>query len=70
MTKVQAIVRVMRANGGKADLQTIYKEAYKYYTGKKENTDWKAGLRGVLYREVYKGKTFQKTDEATYALIV
>jgi hypothetical protein len=69
MTKVQAIKKVMEANGGKADLQTIYQQAYRYYTGKKANSvDWKAGLRGVLYREVYKGQTFKKLSEGVYAL--
>src|SRR5262245_21027744 len=60
MTKVQAIVKVMQVNGGSATLPTIYSQAGKYYKGLKTSTNWKAGLRGVLYREVYNGKTFKK----------
>jgi hypothetical protein len=68
MTKVQAIVKVMQANWGKATLQEIYQRAGHYYKGVKATADWQAGLRGVLYREVRNGRTFRKIGEATYAL--
>jgi hypothetical protein len=68
MTKVQAIVKVMQENGGQATLQEIYQRAGRYYKGVKASADWQAGLRGVLYREVSKGRTFKKISEATYAL--
>jgi len=68
MTKVQAIVKVMQDNGGRATLQEIYQRAGHYYKGVKAAQDWQAGLRGVLYREVRLGRTFTKIGEATYAL--
>lgn len=68
-TKVQAIVKVIEENGGKATLQDIYKNAGRYYKGVQASEHWQAGLRGVLYREIRNGKTFNKLDDATYALI-
>jgi hypothetical protein len=68
MTKVEAIVQVMKKNGGSATLQEIYQNAGKYYKGVKSSVNWQAGLRGVLYRELRQGKTFKKIDGATYAL--
>ncbi len=69
MTKVQAIEKVMKANGGKATLAEIYKQAKRYKKDIDKAADWKAGLRGVLYREVRAGKTFKKIQEAEYGLI-
>jgi hypothetical protein len=68
MTKVQAIVRVMQQNGGRATLQQIYQQAERHYKGVKKAVDWKAGLRGVLYREIYKGRTFKKMGAGMYGL--
>lgn len=70
MTKVQAIKEVMRANGGQATLAEIYKNIKKYKDDVDRAEDWKAGVRGVLYREVRADKTFKKVTEATYGLIV
>lgn len=69
MTKVQAIRRVMEANGGKATLQEIYKNAKKYKKDIDQSSDWQAGIRGVLYREVRQGKNFKKVQDAEYGLI-
>ena len=69
MTKVEAIVRVMEENGGAATLQEIYKKVGRYYKGVKASDEWQAGLRGVLYREIRNGKTFQKIGAATFALL-
>jgi len=69
MTKVQAIVKVMQQNGGSATLQQIYENSGRFYRGVKRAEDWKAGLRGVLYREINKGRTFKKIDSGTYGLI-
>ncbi len=69
MTKVQAIRRVMEANGGKATLQEIYRSAKKFKTDIDQSEDWKAGIRGVLYREVRQGKNFRKVQDAQYGLI-
>ncbi len=70
MTKVEAIKKVMEANDGKATLSEIYAKAKRYKKDVEQAADWKAGLRGVLYREVRAGKTFKKIQEAEYGLIV
>jgi predicted nucleotide-binding protein (sugar kinase/HSP70/actin superfamily) len=68
MTKVEAIRKVMEANGGTATLSQIYKQVKKYKEDIDQAADWKAGLRGVLYREVRNNKTFKKVHESTYGL--
>jgi len=69
-TKVEAIKLVMRDHGGQATLTQIYNETKKYKKDVDQSEDnWKAGLRGVLYREVRNNKTFKKVHEATYGLI-
>ena len=69
MTKVEAIKQVMKANGGEATLQLIYNQSKKYKGDVDKAADWKAGLRGVLYREVRNGRTFKKVRATTYGLI-
>jgi hypothetical protein len=69
ITKVEAIEDIMRDNEGTATLQEIYNRIGSYYHNLNHNTDWQAGLRGVLYREIRNGHTFKKIDKATYALI-
>ena len=82
ITKVDAIKRVMEDNGGKATLQQIYEQAGRYYPDVDRAKDWKAGLSGVLYREIRNQPsrrsasassrrlgTFEKIDKATYGLI-
>ncbi|MEM0989691.1 MAG: hypothetical protein AAGK00_12470 [Pseudomonadota bacterium] len=59
----------MEKNGGKATLSQIYAQAKKYKKDVDQAADWKAGLRGVLYREVRAGKTFKKIHDAEYGLI-
>ena len=68
MTKVEAIAKVMLENGGSATLQEIYERAGRYYENVKASSHWRAGLRGVLYREIRNGKTFKKIGDAKYAL--
>lgn len=67
MTKVQAIEALMRDYNGAATWRMIYGEIEKYYPNIKAPKDWKAALRGVLYRDL--GKTFKKLDSCIYALI-
>ena len=69
MTKVDAIEKVMLSNGGAASLGLIYNEIEKYYPSAKQSKDWEAGIRGVLYREIQKGKRFKKIGISIYALI-
>ncbi len=58
----------MQENGGKADLQTIYRQMGRYYKGAKKSVEWTAGIRGVLYREIRNGRTFIKLNNALYGL--
>jgi hypothetical protein len=68
MMKVDAIVKVMEANGGSASWPVIYKTIGRYYKGAKAAEDWQSGIRGVLYREIRNGRTFKKIDEGLFAL--
>lgn len=68
MTKVEAIAKVMEDNGGTATLSQIYDNITKYYPTAKDSKDWKAGLRGVLYREIRNNKRFKKIGLSIYAL--
>ena len=58
MTKVEAIKRVLEDNGGIATWEIIYNEIEKYYPEAKVSTEWQAGIRGVLYREIQKHQNF------------
>ncbi len=69
MTKVQAIKKALEKNGGTATLQELYKLTPNFKKDIKRAGDWKAGLRGVLYREVRNQKNFKKVQEACYGLI-
>lgn len=69
ITKVEAIRKVLEANGGQGTLQTIYSEAKKYKEDVDRAKDWKAGLRGVLYREVRNGRNFKKVSNGLYGLM-
>ncbi len=69
MTKVEAIVKVMQDNGGLANWAIIYNEVEKYYPNIKQSTEWKAGIRGVLYREIKSRRNFKKIDEGLFSLI-
>ena len=67
-TKVQALVWLLRENGGSADWEYIYANIERYYPHAKVSKEWKAGLRGVLYRQIRKKRTFEKTGPACYGL--
>ncbi|MEO1700928.1 MAG: HTH domain-containing protein [Pseudomonadota bacterium] len=69
MTKIDAIRKVMEANGGSATLSEIYKNAKQYKRDIEASESWKAGIRGVLYREVREGRNFRKIQDAKYGLI-
>lgn len=68
MTKVQAINRVMKEKNRPVTLEEIYKGVKKFKNDVDSSTHWKAGIRGVLYREIRNGKTFKKAQVATYYL--
>lgn len=67
MTKVKAILQLMNDYGGVVTWNIIYNEIEKYYPNAKRSHEWKAGLRGVLYRDL--DKTFQQIERATFAPI-
>lgn len=67
MTKVDAIVKVLEDNNGVAVWSIIYNQIQKYYPEIKRQKDWKAGIRGVLYRDL--GKNFKMIEEGVIALI-
>lgn len=52
MTKVDAIKKLLKDNGGIATWAIIYNEIEKYYPRAKVSREWQAGIRGVLYREI------------------
>lgn len=68
MTKVEAIKKVLEDNGGIATWEIIYNEIEKYYPEAKASTEWQAGIRGVLYREIKNHRNFKKIDDGTYSL--
>lgn len=59
------IERVIIENGGSGSLSLLYQEAHRYR--RLPRGDWKKTLRGVLYRDVKKGR-FIKVGLAVYAL--
>lgn len=67
MTKVEAIKKVLEDNDGIAVWNIIYNQLEKYYPKIKRQKDWKAGVRGVLYRDL--GKKFKMLDEGIISLI-
>lgn len=69
MTKVDAIIKVMEDNNGLANWTIIYSEIGKYYPTIEKSFQWKAGIRGVLYREIKNKKNFKKINEGLFSLI-
>lgn len=69
MTKVEAIIEVLRNNGGIATWEIIYNEIENYYPNAKQSRDWRAGIRGVVYREIKNNKSFKNIDEGTFSLL-
>lgn len=68
MTKIDAIIKLLEDNGGVADWKTIYDNIEKYYPAAKQSREWQAGLRGVLLRELARGRTFKRIGVSVYAL--
>jgi len=68
MTKVEAIKKLMEDNGGVAPWRYIYDNIEKYYPAAKASQEWRAGIRGVLYREIRNNKNFKQIGFGTFAL--
>ncbi len=69
MTKVQALTKLLEDKGGVAAWNTIYDEIEKYYPSAKASREWKAGLRGVVYREMYARKNFKRVGLGLVGLL-
>ena len=67
MTKVEAIKKVLEDNNGLAVWSIIYNQLERYYPDIKSPKEWKAAVRGVLYRDL--GKSFKMLDEGLISLI-
>jgi predicted restriction endonuclease len=67
VTKVEAIKKVLEDNGGVATWNIVYNHLEKYYPNIKKSKEWKAGVRGVLYRELE--KKFKMLDVGLIALL-
>ena len=59
ITKVEAIRKVLEEFGGKATWQQIYDNIEKYYPAVRASKVWREGIRGVLYREIKKGRNLK-----------
>ncbi len=68
MTKVEAIKKLLEDNKGIASWKMIYNNIDKYYPTAKKSSEWKAGIRGVLYREIRNNKSFKKIGLGLFAL--
>lgn len=69
ITKVWALIELLKDNWWIATWEIIYNEVEKYYPKIKDPKDWQAALRWVLYREIYKNKNFKKIDEWVFSLL-
>lgn len=68
LTKVEAIKKILEEFNGVATWEQIYNSIEKYYPAAKVSVAWKEGIRGVLYREIKKGRNFKKVGLGIYAL--
>ena len=59
MTKVQAVAEVLKKNKGKATWAQIYQGIEEFYPAAKASKFWEEGIRGVVYREIRAGATFE-----------
>ena len=67
-TKVEAIKKLIQDFNGVASWEQIYNNIEKYYPAAKTSKEWKAGIRGVFYREIKNKKNFKKVGLGLYAL--
>ncbi|MEM3413883.1 MAG: hypothetical protein QXE27_08085, partial [Thermoplasmata archaeon] len=67
-TKVEAITNVLKELGGVATLDQIYNNIEKFYPAAKSSREWKAGIRGVINRELGHNRNFKRIGLGIYAL--
>lgn len=68
LTKVSALINLLRDNGGAASWKDIYDNIEGYYPNIKAPKDWEAALRGVLYREFKNRRHFKRISPGVFAL--
>lgn len=68
VTKVQAVIKLLKKHGGKANWKTIYDQIEKFYPGAKASSSWQEGIRGVVYREIRYDRTFKLDGKGVVAL--
>jgi len=68
VTKVEAIKKVLEDFNGVATWEQIYENIENFYPSAKVSREWKAGIRGVLYRELKNNRIFKKIGLGIYAL--
>jgi hypothetical protein len=69
ITKVEAIAEIMsRLDNAPLIWPTIYSYIERHYPRFTTAKDWKAGIRGVLYREMRNRRTFKRVGERAFAL--
>jgi 5-methylcytosine-specific restriction endonuclease McrA len=68
MTKVEAIKELLKERGAPAPWDYIYENMERFYPSAKASREWKAGIRGVLYREIKNGRNFKRVAYGLYAL--
>ena len=68
VTKVEAIKKVIQKFNGVVNWKQIYENIEEYYPAAKVSKEWKAGIRGVLYREIRNKRNFKKVGLGLYAL--
>ena len=69
LTKVEGIIKVLGDNNGVANWKIIYDGVEKYCPNVKEMNDWKAGIGGVLYREILNNRNFKKIGDGIFSLL-
>lgn len=68
MTKVQAVQALLEKLGGQATWKQIYDGIEKFYPAAKVSDFWQEGIRGIVYREIRYGRTFQFASKGLIAL--
>lgn len=69
ITKVQAIEKVIEHCGGSATWDDIYSKSELFYPNIKNSPEWKAGIRGVLYREIKNNRSFERNVDGSFSVL-
>lgn len=68
LTKVEAVVAIIKKHKGQATWEQIYNQIERFYPGAKNSKFWQEGIRGIVYREIRYGRTFEMASRSTVAL--